>query len=404
MPFDLSRHPLFSPWTDPFSSVTSYLLTKRVAPVQYSLPSPYGGISKDERWLWLACVHPPNPQPSLALVHLDPADPWIRHFPQFGFSGSAPLVAPEGDAVYLASRRHVYHCTANGEHEAVCTLPGDYVAGRQLWRLSSFLSPSADGRYLLLDGLVGHHSFVALGDLASGQVQVVREFQAHHGNAQFSPSNSTELIIAQLAQRDPFTGIHIEAGLRLHRMRLDGRGYRCLTPSIPHERGSGLRFEWWTQAGAVAYVDRGNGAWTIDPDTGKHRILWRGDFDHVDLCHRQRYLCGDGPAERWRDKGNAVSFADSRNGACIQVDSGMLPPPYPRRELPLSPYPRFSPQSSWLAYTSTRGGGVDLALCPRRDLEEQLHRLPALEAEVETSEENGEIAEAGSGAWRAWGD
>ena len=33
--YDLSRHPFFKAWTDPESSVTSYILTERVAPVQF---------------------------------------------------------------------------------------------------------------------------------------------------------------------------------------------------------------------------------------------------------------------------------------------------------------------------------------------------------------------------------
>jgi len=381
--FDLNRHPLFRAWSDPISGITSHVLVERVAPVQYRLPSPSSGISRDERWLWFVCAHPPNQQRSLGLVCLDPAEPEIRHFPQAGFSGLAPQVTPEGDSVHFCAGSRVYRMNRHGQYSEVCRLGDDYLGGRHLWRLSSYCSPSPDGRYLLLDGLVGHHSFVAVGDLASGQVSIVREFQAHHGNAQFDPSDPQRVLVAQLPRRDPISGLHLEAVLRLHRMELDGANYHCLTPHIPSDRSHGISFEWWTDEGEVAYVDRETGVWTIDRETLRHRHRWSEPLCHADIHAGGRYLCADRDPLRWRDHPMGVLFYDSRHGRGIDIDSGMPTPVWPRREVAVAPMPRFSPLGTWISYTTTRNGGVDLALCPVRDLRDAVARLPALEAERE---------------------
>ena len=386
MAYDLAAHPFFRAWADPISGAVSHVLTEQAAPVQYSLPSPYGCISRDERWLWIACAHPPNPQPSLAAVCLDPEDAEIRHFPRAGFSGAAPLVAPEGDAVYFCCGRTAYRMDVDGHLDDVCHLDADYVGGRELRRLATYCSLSADGRYLLFDGRVGDHSFVALGDLASGQAQVVREFQAHHGNAQFAPDGQ-HILLAQLPLRDTGSGVHLEADLRLHLMALDGSGYRCLTPTTPREGGRGICFEWWGDDNAIHYVERRTGVWRIDPETELHDQLWPEPLCHADAHHQGRYLCADRDPAQWRNHPMAVMFYDREANRGLDIDSGMPTPIYPRRQLPVAPVPRFSPRGSWVVYTTTRGGGIDVALCPTRELREEVARQPALEAEFEAGDD-----------------
>ena len=95
MSCDLSQHPYFVPWTDPETGVVSYLLARRVAPLQQSFYFVNASVSPDEQWLWFYTAFPPNAQKTLGIVSLDPGNPSIQHYAQAGFTGASPMVTPE---------------------------------------------------------------------------------------------------------------------------------------------------------------------------------------------------------------------------------------------------------------------------------------------------------------------
>ena len=57
---DLGQSGLFRPYADPHSGVTSYVLSKRVAPVQKGNYFVNRSISHDGRYLWFQCASPPS--------------------------------------------------------------------------------------------------------------------------------------------------------------------------------------------------------------------------------------------------------------------------------------------------------------------------------------------------------
>jgi len=63
------------------------------------------------------------------------------------------------------------------------------VNKRPVHRLATHLTLSADGRHLLLDGHVGNHWFVGVGDVAGGAVRILKEFPRHMNHGQFSPTD-----------------------------------------------------------------------------------------------------------------------------------------------------------------------------------------------------------------------
>ena len=46
----------------------------------------------------------------------------------------------------------------------------------------------------------------------------------------------------------------------------------------------------------------------------------------------------------------------------MKIVSALPLPPYPRRWYHLDPHPQFSPGGTWVVYTTTVHGGVDVAL------------------------------------------
>src|SRR5512138_2442978 len=173
MSVDLKHHPFFTPYTDPSSGVTSYILTEHVAPIQQSFYFTNPSISQDGRWLWTYAAFPPSPHKFLAVFSLDPGRPESHLYLNAGYSGASPMVAPEGDAVYFAMGPSVWRMELNGSLRKVCTLSEAYIDHRQLRRLATHLTLSADGRHFLLDGEVGNHWFVGLGDVQSGEVCIL---------------------------------------------------------------------------------------------------------------------------------------------------------------------------------------------------------------------------------------
>lgn len=372
MPFDLSRHPHFGAWADPQTGVVSHVLTERVAPVQQTFYYTNPSVSADERWLWFTCAFPPNPQRVLGVVSLDPDRPLICCFPQAAFTIASPMVAPEGDACLFCLDARVLRIDVEGRIDEICALPNDYIAGRHLWRLATHLSLSADGRSLALDGHIGDEWFLAIADRASGKVDIVEEFGACHDHAQFSPTHPDLVLIARDQQRNPVSGRFLHHHLRVHLIDLQRRTYDCLTPHITCRPFRGACHEWWTTDGTVAYIEYDSGVWEIDLATGRHDHVWKEPLCHAHSDPTVRFFCADQSPYAWPDKPCAVLFFDRESDRRIAIDHAMPPPPIGRKLYHLDPHPQFSPQGTWVAYTTMRHGRVDVALAPVSGIRERM--------------------------------
>lgn len=365
MPADLSRHPHFSAWTEPSSGLVSHILTERVAPIQQTLYYTNPSVSVDERWLWFTCAFPPNPGKTLGVCSLDPTRPLIRHFPHAGPVGASTLVAPEGDAAFFALDDAVWRVDVDGRVERLCWLPASYLAGRHLWRLATHLTLSADGRHFLLDGHAGATWFVALAPRAGGEATVIGEFQANHNHGQFSPVDPALFLIAHDQHRDAISGRFVHHRLRVHVMDTAGARYECLTPDRPARPYHGPCHEWWMADGTVAYIDYDTGVWRVDPARPREHVhLWREPLCHAHSDRSGRWLCADQSPYSWNERPCQVLLYEIATGRRLAIDAAMPAPPHDRGRYHLDPHPQFSPQGSWVCYTTMRRGRVDVALCP----------------------------------------
>ena len=57
---ELAKSKLFTPWTNPDTGVTVYLLTQKVAPLQQTFYYVNDGMTRDGRYLWFYCAFPPS--------------------------------------------------------------------------------------------------------------------------------------------------------------------------------------------------------------------------------------------------------------------------------------------------------------------------------------------------------
>lgn len=362
MSYNLEAHPFFEPWTDPESGVTSYILTERVAPVQQTFYFTNSGVSPDEKWLWFYTAFPPGAPKTLGVVSLDPDNPMIRHFPGDTFSGASPMVAPEGDAVYFCLGLSVWRQPLEGEPKVICSLDEAWVNKRRLRRLATHLTLSADGRYFLLDGDIGDHWWVGLGDRKTGEVEILKEFARHHNHAQFSTVDPEIFLIAQDWWNDPVTGQHFPYDHRIWLMDINQTIFEPLRPRDWVGHGTAASHEWWSKDGFICWADYKEGAFECDLDDRVARKVWQGALCHVHCDPTRRYWCADESPYKWDEKPCEILFYDRERDEEVKIVSGLPRPLYPRSQYHLDPHPQFSPQGFWVAYTTSVRGMVDVAL------------------------------------------
>lgn len=369
--FDLSEHPYFEQWQDPESGVVSFLLKERVAPVQQSFYFTNPSVSADEHWMWFYTAFPPNRQRTLALVCLDPARPVIRHYPQAGFTAASPMVAPEGDAVYFCMANSVYRLDREGETRIVCSVPLDYIGKRHYDRIATHLTLSADGKYLLLDGDLGNFWWVGLGSIDTGEVTILKEFGQHHNHAQFSPVEPDLFLIPEDWWNDKISGRHFAYDHRLWLMDIGQKRYEAVSTGDWYDHTGRASHEWWSNDGMVCWNDYERGTYECDPHSLEATHVWKRALCHAHCSRDRRYWCADESPYKWQSKPVEILFYDRQSRRETAIVSAMPAPPLDRNLYHLDPHPQFSPRDSWIVYTTTVRGHVDVALSPVEALGEK---------------------------------
>ncbi|PCJ62248.1 MAG: hypothetical protein COA79_04085 [Planctomycetota bacterium] len=363
--FNLKNHPHFKSWVDPKSGAESFILNKRVAPVQQSFYFTNSGISNNEQWLWFYTAFPPNKQRTLAAVSLDPDNPEIKLFPQAGFTSVSPLVAPENDGVYFCMGASVYKLFLDGSTEIICTVPEDFIGNRQFNRISTHLSISADKKHLLLDGDLGDFWWVGTADLKTGKFTLLKEFGCHHNHAQFSTTDPDLLVIPEDWWFDKSSGKNFNLDHRLWLMNLQQTRYEIVSPkNWDGDKTSNASHEWWSQDGYLCWNDYKLGTFECDPTTLESKNIWKKPLCHAH-CNSDRTLwCADESPYKWEQTPVEILFYDREKDKEVQIVSAMPKPPMHRNTYHLDPHPQFSPQDNFISYTTMVNGCVDVAVCP----------------------------------------
>jgi len=367
MSYDLSQHPYFSAWTDPHSGVQSYVLTERVAPIQQSFYFTNPSVSADGKWLWIYAAFPPSPYKFLACFGLDPARPEKHLYLHAGFNTASPMVAPEGDAVYFTMGASVYHMRLDGTLARVCTLSDEYIDHRRLYRLATHLTLSADRRHFLLDGEIGNHWFVGLGDVQTGAVSILKEFAHHFNHAQFSPTDPELFCLSQDWFYDKVSGRRFMFDHRTWLMNRSNTIFRSITPDY-QAPGHEDCHEWWSQDGLLCYQNYAAGAYEVNVYTGERVHVWQRPVCHAHCSPDRRYWTADQTPYRWAETGCPVLYFDRVTGREQHIISSQLPPIYPRGDYHTDPHPHFSPQGHLVICTTTVLGGLDVMLTPTAPL------------------------------------
>ncbi len=374
--YDLQRHPHFVPWVDPRSGIRTFLLDKRVSPVQQTFYFVNPSISADGRFLWFYSAWDPAPRRTLSVVSLDPKAPLIRNFPHAMPKG-CPLVAPEGNAIYFCMRESVYKMDLDGKLTKIVRLDKDFIRGRKVGRLVSHLTMSADGKHFLLDGAIGNHWYVGLGEIETGKVKILKEFARHYNHAQFSPVDPELFLIAQDWWHDPVSGQRFAYNKRIWLMRTTSTQIEPLAPrnyieGPPGSYGTAASHEWWSKDGKLCWIDYGKGAYECDVETRQATHVWKRPLCHGHCDPTRRFWTADQSPYLWNKVPCKILFWDRELEKGVEIMSGMPEPPIPRRRYHLDPHPQFSPQGNHISFTASVRGKVDVAVTPVEDIRAKL--------------------------------
>lgn len=361
---NLAKHPFFERWVDPASGIESFILRERVAPIQQSFYFTNPGVSPDGKWLWFYASFPPNRQGMLGVVSLDPDKPEAKLFPQAGFTGASPMITPESDGAYFCMANHVYRVGIDGSTRVMCTLPEEYIGKRNYSQIATHLTMSADRKYFLLDGDLGNFWWVGIGDIRTGEVTILKEFGNCHNHALFSPTDPKLFLIPEDWWCDKISGRYFKYDHRLWLMDIDQKRYEIVRPKDwDCGRTANASHEWWSADGMVCWNDYALGTYECDPYTLKTAHVWKRSLCHAHCSFDRRFWCADESPYRWKTKPVEILFFDRELNRDVQIVSAMPLPPVPRDMYHLvDPHPHFSPKDSWVVYTTTVRGQVDVAL------------------------------------------
>jgi hypothetical protein len=366
----LANRTLFETWTNPGSGVSSFVLTRRVAPLQQSFYFTNSGFTDDGRYLWFYCSFPPGGDAYYGrqLGVLDFTDQALRHFPETQFMDASPFVDPQSGEAYWTTGLSVWKRgpKVGDKAERVGLFPAELTRRRRPLRLATHLSRSADRKSFAIDAQIGTEWFVGDLPLNGGEFRLWQKFDLCHNHAQFSPIDPDLMLIAQDGWIDPATGEEGETHDRLWLMRR-GEQARPLVPASPLP--ASLRgHEWWDADGNhVWYIDYRAGTARVDILTGERTLVWPGGHTHSHCDRAGKYLVGDiNVADDWR-----VAFFNITTGKEIDIVSHLPVPSLPRASYHLHPHPRFCLNDRYICYTTNVRGSIDVALVPVSRLIEQ---------------------------------
>ncbi len=367
--YDLSKHPYFEEYQDPKTGVVSYILKERVGEVQKNLYfTEFGGITKDEKYMWFRCCDWPKHGDTLAVVSLDPENPFIRRFNGAGGTDSGTIgniVNVDGNYVFFSSGSALYKIDVDGNITKLFEIGQDFINYRRFEQLSTTCSVNSTGELVLFDMRIGDKSYVATGNLKTGEIKHIHKFYRYYNHAMFSPTDPDLFIIDQEWQRDPNSGERFDIDKRIWLMDTQGTRLEAIDPENWFRHNDSIYcHDFWSQDGWICWPDIIEYVYEYNVETKEKNMVWKRPLCHAHTLYR-KYWVGDDNPYSWAYEPCKVWFFDRESGKEIEIFSSM---PYPIRgglTYHLDPHPSFSPKGTYVVSLTTVNNGVaDVAITP----------------------------------------
>jgi hypothetical protein len=361
--------PLFVPWTEPDSGITSYLLKEHYTPFQQAFYFTNSNVTADGAYIWFYASYPPSPGQCLGVIDMVKGE--VRIYPETRFVSESPWIDPVTGEVYWAIDANIYRRGPKAEDkpQLVGYLPKS-TFGSSIRRITTHLTRSADGKSLNLDVIAGDTWHLSTMEIESGKLEVWQSFPVCYKHAQFSPVDSNMIMIAQDHWEDIKTG---ESFGYKNRIWLIRKG-EMAQPLFKDDLGKNVHrhcHEWWAHDGkGIWFVDYDHGTEYYNLTTGEHVNVWPNGTCHSHSSTDDKFLTGDIGTYQWAESPVKVAFYNTLTRKEIAIVSHMPAPPEVTKRgfFHAHPHPQFVLNDTYIAYTTTVRGTLDYAMVPVADL------------------------------------
>jgi hypothetical protein len=383
---DFLQSGLFTEWHDPETGVVSYILTKRVAPLQQSFYFLSPSITDDGRYYWFYCAFPPSGSDyhGRTLAVADLLTGQIIHHPNTQFLEASPLVDRRTGDVYWCNPVGIWKLAPHAGAEAVLVnrFTPEFVGQQDVRRYATHLTFSADGTALNIDAEVGHKFYIGSAPLDGGEIEIWQEMDHCYKHGQWNPVDPDLMLIAQDHWVDRKTWTPNSYGNRLWLIRRGEQAESIYSAPIAADAGkqvaaheqdrrTRLGHEWWSADGQyILYAHYGHGVERIALGASEPERIWNIDnLWHAHADASVRFLvCDNTPfsgSSDWR-----VTFYDSHLGRELSIVSRMPELQGGALRYHIHPHPHFCLGDSLICYTTTVLGQPDVAFTRVNDLED----------------------------------
>lgn len=367
---------LFSRWTNPSNGVASFVLTKRIAPVQQSFYYTHPSFSNDGRFLWLRVGYPPrggmHSVQTLAVADLKTGE--VRAYQETQFPAESVMVDPLTAEVYWTNQFDVWKRGPLPGDDAVHVgrFPQSLAEGR-LALLATHPTFSADRRTLNIDARFIRNDctpvcFIGELPLDGAPFELWKKVEGQYlDHGLFSPvDRNLQLVAHEFWQDAARAGRVCDGSIPYHRIWLARRG-EPIEPLLK-EPVSHSGHEWWSADGQhIYYLHYGVGVRKVSLATREEILVWPGHLSHAHCDRTGRYFVAD----RMDEPGNPdchVLFHDTVTGKSVDIVNRGPLAAHLTRCTHLHPHPQFCLNDRYVCYTTTVHDRVDVALAPVADL------------------------------------
>ena len=347
-------------------------MTKKIAELQQQFYFTNTSITDDYKYMWISCHNHPSQATYMAVVSLDENDPSIKAFPGIGSSEPAniPMIIPGTHDIIFAEMDTVYRADTDGNVTKILSLPEEFVNHRQIQQVFTHASVSCDGKNIALDIRIAEKTYIAVGNLETGEVTILNKFGRYYDHAMFSPVDPNLMIIDQDRWRDGDSGEYFPINNRIWLMDIRKTRFEpLLQNSWYYFDGTDIAHDFWAKDGFICWADYPNGAYECDINTRKPVCVWKRPVCHCHTIERE-FWCADQSPYAWNEKPCEVLFFDRKTGKEIDIFSALPAPKIPRKgSYHLDPHPSFTKDSEYIVSTVTVfEGNADIAITPVRPL------------------------------------
>lgn len=365
--FDISKHPYFEEYTDENTGVKSYILKEKVARLQLNYYFCDMGLTYDCKYLWFKCIDYPAQNHHLGVMSMDPENPFIRKFPHASMNTSQPNVIPGTHDAIIAINHEIFRVDIEGNITKILEVPEEIISGRRIEQISTHLSMNCDGELIIMDMRIGGRTYIATGNIKTGEVKLIHKFARYYDHAMFSPVDPKLFLIDQDWEIDGNTGERFDIDQRMWLMDTEGTRLENVLPdNWFRHNDSIICHDFWSKDGWLCWPDFLDDVYEYNIHTKELNSVWNHRMCHVHTNDRKLWVGDDSPY-KWSQRPCRTVFFDRESGKEIDIFSAMPKPNfrYGGEIYHLDPHPCFTPDGEYIiSMTTVKGGEVDIAFTP----------------------------------------